>query len=526
MTSEWIVVLEAAAGAFAAGLDEATLARLIEVVSDTRPIALHSADRYALQLRVVAESPSDALGLALGRWSDAVLSLGAPGWEVVRADVMSPAELGLELELERRREEDAHRRDATAAGQPNVRHGIGGDVASDLRWRLMLQDAPGRLIVLSAEGAVVLSVPPLGGLLLSEDGSTPPLAAIVHPDDADIVSETVSRLCTGGRKTDSFVMRLRGDDGWRWYEATARNLLDEPLVGAIVVNIGDVTERKGLEERLARLARQDDLTGLVNRAVFLDCVELALARAAEPSKTAVLFVDIDNFRGLVERVGIQAGDRLLMTVADRMRTGLCEGATAARLGRDEFALLCDNVASAADGARIAKRTVDLLSEPAIIDGEEIQVGVSIGVALGRSGPLQAATLLRHGRAGDVPGAAGPGALRGLPAALAVPHRELDDCSYRSRNPTARPMTAARADGSEMPSNPNPKYSASGVVTTAPSGNPAAVVLVKSLPFGALPGGAPATVQPPRPSSNDVASPVETEVSSTNTPRPWMLQSLT
>lgn len=218
---------------------------------------------------------------------------------------------------------------------------------------------------------------------------------MVHPDDAEIVRETVATLRTGGPETVTFVARLRGDDGWRSYEATARNLLDEPLVRAIVLNIEDVTERKRLEDRLARLARQDNLTGLVNRAVFLDCLELALARSAEPSHTAVFFVDVDDFRGLVERVGTEAGDRLLMTIADRMRTGVCDGATAARLGRDEFALLCDNVAGAADAARIAKRTLDLLSEPVVVDGHEIQVAVSLGVALGRAGPLQAATLLRH-----------------------------------------------------------------------------------------------------------------------------------
>ena len=395
MTSEWIVVLEASTGSTAAELDEATLSRLLEALSDARPIALYSADRYAVQLSVAAADPSDALDLAFERWSHAVATLRAPAWDVVRADVMSLVEFSLDLEIEQRRDDDGRRTTTAPGADADVAPGIGDDLASELRWRLMLQDAHGGLLLVSREGAVLLSLPPLEGLLVSGDGSPPPLVAIVHPDDADIVRDALARLLSSGVETVGFLTRLRREDGWRWYGATARNLLDEPLVRAIVVNIEDVSERKELSDRLARLARHDDLTGLVNRAVFLDCVELALARSVEPSQTAVFFVDIDDFRGLVERVGVQVADRLLMALADRMRTGVCDGAVAARLGRDEFALLCDDVASAAHAAEIAKRTADLLSESVVVDGGTVQVDVSIGVALGRTGPLQAATLLRH-----------------------------------------------------------------------------------------------------------------------------------
>ena len=403
MTSDWIVVVEATTDGSAAAIDEATLSRLMEAVSDTRPVALHSADRYAVQLSVTATEPSEALASALERWSEAVSLLRAPAWDVVRADVMTSAELKLELEMEQRRAQtgsaptadDADGMAAMAGAESSVLQSAEGDLASELRWRLMLQDARGGLILLSADGAVVFSVPAIEGLLFPEDGSPRALADIVHPDDAEVVRDAVASLRTDDAETVAFVTRLPGEKGWRWCDATARNMLGEPLVRAIAVNIEDVTRQKELEDRLAMVARHDELTGLANRAVFLDAFELSLSRSAGRSQTGVFFVDIDDFRGLVERVGTKVGDRLLITVGDRMRTDVRDGAIAARLGTDEFAVLCDNVAGSEEAAQIAKRMVDVLSGPVFIDDDEISVSVSVGVALGRSGSLQAATLLRH-----------------------------------------------------------------------------------------------------------------------------------
>lgn len=127
---------------------------------------------------------------------------------------------------------------------------------------------------------------------------------------------------------------------------------------------------------------------------LLDSLELALARSEQGVQTAVFFVDIDDFRSLAGRIGAGAGDRLLVTLADRMRTGVRDDAVASRLGIDEFALLCDGVDGSKEAAQIAKRVADLLSEPVVDDGEDLRVTVSVGVALGKA-PVQAATLLRH-----------------------------------------------------------------------------------------------------------------------------------
>jgi diguanylate cyclase (GGDEF)-like protein len=405
MTSaQWIVVLEATADGSTPQVDEATLSRLLEGVSDYGPIALLSDDRYAVQLRVTAANPYEAAGVALRRWSGAVFSLGAPAWNIVRADVMTLEEFTLEFDMEERRgpygaaPSKSDRRDI-ASTPATARHGLvgaGSQLESEIRWRLILAGSRQRVILLSAEGAVLFSQPPLEpGLVLHQDGTPAALADIAHPDDADIVRDSVTELAAGEVDTTQFVTRLPGEDGWHAYEASARNLLDEPLVGAIVVNLDDVTREKELEQRLARLTRHDDLTGLVNRAVFLDHLELALGRSLGRSHTAVFFVDIDDFRGFVQRAGDKVGEQVLMTVADRIRTGVRQDAMAARLGRDEFALLCENIAGSTEVGQIAKHMAELLSEPLVIDGEAFSVPVSIGVALTSAGRAQPATMLRH-----------------------------------------------------------------------------------------------------------------------------------
>jgi diguanylate cyclase (GGDEF)-like protein len=99
MSGEWVVLVEATSTSSSGEVDQSTLSRLLRAVEDAEPVALHSVHRYAVQLTVTAENPLDALSSALSRWSEAVDSVGAPTWEVVRTEVMTKAELEHELYL-------------------------------------------------------------------------------------------------------------------------------------------------------------------------------------------------------------------------------------------------------------------------------------------------------------------------------------------------------------------------------------------------------------------------------------------
>ena len=158
----------------------------------------------------------------------------------------------------------------------------------------------------------------------------------------------------------------------------------------------DVTERKALEQQLHHQAFYDPLTGLPNRALFMERLEHASTRANRRNgRVAVLFVDLDNFKVINDSLGHKAGDQLLKAVAERMKSYLHPEDTAARLGGDEFTILVEDVAGVGEGVRIAERIADVLQPPFTLEEQEVFITTSIGIALNNSTQERAENLLRH-----------------------------------------------------------------------------------------------------------------------------------
>jgi PAS domain S-box-containing protein len=135
---------------------------------------------------------------------------------------------------------------------------------------------------------------------------------------------------------------------------------DGEIVG-VVVTFRDITKRKALEQQLQHQAFHDLLTGLPNRALFMDRLEHALTRAnRRGTKVAVLFTDLDNFKVINDSLGHEAGDQLLVAVAERLKVHLRPEDTAARLGGDEFTILVEDIASVGEVVQIAERITDIL----------------------------------------------------------------------------------------------------------------------------------------------------------------------
>jgi diguanylate cyclase (GGDEF)-like protein/PAS domain S-box-containing protein len=148
--------------------------------------------------------------------------------------------------------------------------------------------------------------------------------------------------------------------------------------------IRDVTERKRMEERLAYLAYHDELTGLANRASFLESLEGAIARAdREGSRVAVLYLDLDRFKEVNDAFGHGGGDELLKAVAERLQRSVRFGArSAARLGGDEFCAMLEGVANAEEAENVAARVAEQLAGPYSVGGYEVSsVVASVGVAV-------------------------------------------------------------------------------------------------------------------------------------------------
>ncbi|HWP14943.1 MAG TPA: PAS-domain containing protein [Xanthobacteraceae bacterium] len=151
--------------------------------------------------------------------------------------------------------------------------------------------------------------------------------------------------------------------------------------GGWVAVYEDITERHRAEENIAHMARHDALTQLPNRVLLLEKMADGLGRVESHSETmAVFYLDLDNFKGVNDTLGHSIGDRLLGIIAERVRHAVGEGDTIARLGGDEFAVLQSNSSAEAAG-KLARELVEVISEPIKIDGQEINSGVSIGIAL-------------------------------------------------------------------------------------------------------------------------------------------------
>jgi diguanylate cyclase (GGDEF)-like protein len=148
-------------------------------------------------------------------------------------------------------------------------------------------------------------------------------------------------------------------------------------------SLTDVTDRKVAEERLLHNAFYDGLTELPNRSLFMDRLGRSLARAKrrEDYMFAVLFLDLDRFKNVNDSLGHTVGDELLISVARRLETCLRPGDTAARLGGDEFTMLLDDITDVSDATRVAERIQQDLAIPFDLNGHEVFVAASIGIAV-------------------------------------------------------------------------------------------------------------------------------------------------
>ena len=164
----------------------------------------------------------------------------------------------------------------------------------------------------------------------------------------------------------------------------------------------DISERKAFEAQLRHQATHDPLTGLPNRTLLLDRLEVALARAErDRNVVGVLFCDLDHFKFVNDSLGHGSGDALLVAVAHRLRSLVRPGDTVARFGGDEFVVLCDDVASDRHAIALAQRLQEAMRQPFNVAGTEVFVTLSSGIARGGAGT--SADALHPGRGhGDVP----------------------------------------------------------------------------------------------------------------------------
>jgi diguanylate cyclase (GGDEF)-like protein len=158
----------------------------------------------------------------------------------------------------------------------------------------------------------------------------------------------------------------------------------------------EISRRKEAEGQLKRLAEFDPLTGLANRGVFVAEVIRAIERSRRGEQSfAVLYLDLDHFKDVNDTLGHPIGDRLLQAVASRLQSSVRTTDTLARFGGDEFALLIANIDDPTDAGVLAEKLLQIMDKPFPLDGNQIQSGVSIGIATYEPDVLDAEALLAH-----------------------------------------------------------------------------------------------------------------------------------
>lgn len=243
---------------------------------------------------------------------------------------------------------------------------------------IMISDTNGVIRYISPASQRILGYPPES--LLGQSSFT-----LMHADDMTRIRRTLKGLGAASEQLCTFEVRVLHQDGtWRFMEATAHNLLHDPSIGGLVFNVHDITERKIAEESLQYQAYHDPLTGLPNRALFLDRLHQALARTGRQNSTAaVLFLDLDNFKVINDSLGHEAGDQLLLMVAERLCGCVRPGDTVARLGGDEFTILLEDLSNIYPVEQMVEAIQHTLHKPLLLQGQEVIVTVSIGIALSR-----------------------------------------------------------------------------------------------------------------------------------------------
>ena len=253
------------------------------------------------------------------------------------------------------------------------------------------------IVVVNAERKLAENSPTLAELVGYpgyDIGGYDLLAMVAPPHMAEAEALFERCLAETGRVFELELRVNHRHDRQIWFSARLLNLLDDPDVAAVVVNLHDITDRKRAEEELSHQAFHDALTGLANRALFRDRLDHALdSNSRTGADPAVIFMDLDGFKTVNDSLGHDAGDELLREVAARLGRAVRRGDTVGRLGGDEFAILVEQSSRPLDEATtVADRILQVLTEPAVIAGHRVALSASLGIAVGDDGSTSASLL--------------------------------------------------------------------------------------------------------------------------------------
>jgi diguanylate cyclase (GGDEF)-like protein/PAS domain S-box-containing protein len=256
-----------------------------------------------------------------------------------------------------------------------------------IRYRTLVEQLPLAVYIdrVDAASSNVYTSPQIEAMLgfTPEEWAADPslFLSLLHPEDRERVLAAHERTHASGEPLHA-EYRLHTRDGRVVWVHDEAHLITDPQTGEPVLQgyLLDVTARREAEEQLRHQAFHDPLTGLANRALFTDRVQHALV--VRSGDVAVLFLDLDDFKAVNDGLGHLAGDALLNAVGERLRASLSPSHTVARMGGDEFAVLVEQADTPAAALDAAERITAALQQPFAVDGREVFVTASVGIAVG------------------------------------------------------------------------------------------------------------------------------------------------
>lgn len=263
---------------------------------------------------------------------------------------------------------------------------------SEERFRLAFDTAPMGMFMFEGSGRITRCNQAMAALL---DRSIADIlettVSSLHNRESDSHTENLEMLASlgVGQSYEAEVAFRRADGRTVWGAVSASAIAPQGLRPYGICLVEDITSRKLAEAELQHLALHDRLTGLANRALFIDRVEQALtgSGADDSHRVGLIFLDLDGFKAVNDTWGHAQGDEVLETIACRIKGAIRSRDTAARLGGDEFAVLCPDVSDVADVQRVADRIRHALHRPVglAVGGVYNQLSVSGGVAISQPG---------------------------------------------------------------------------------------------------------------------------------------------
>ena len=256
---------------------------------------------------------------------------------------------------------------------------------SEEKFRTMIEQSREVIVIISLEGTITFASRSVETTFGVEPGFISGKNALdfVHPDDREELINVTGHSIRAG--VEFFSLRYRNMDKngmWLTLEATCSNLLDNPLINGLLLNIRNITEQEKALERARYLEDYDSLTQLPNREMFMKKLRSEITRSSRQEKLfAVLFVNIDRFKEVNEMYGPMIGDRILRQIADRLASICFSDDFVARLAGDVFGILLPDVTTYDDAIEIVDKTRRIIADPLAEGDAFLKLTASLGVCL-------------------------------------------------------------------------------------------------------------------------------------------------